>query len=143
MFFSTHSSHSVGPSVRRPSRTRALSLFGFATLFLLSLLCPLCAVSANAALQMSRESAHAALYRKLYEQMPAIWKSRLPLLVREVSDREMDRLVRARDDSPRSQNDDSDVEAFYELNDDADSVPTITVRESLSDLEAGFVFTHE
>jgi hypothetical protein len=92
----------------------------------------------------SRETSHAALWRKLYDQFPEAWKSREVVVVREVSDREMDRLVREHGDGPsRDSEDEDEVQGFFEYTGPREDLPTITLRESLSDAEAGFVFTHE
>jgi hypothetical protein len=99
---------------------------------------------AQALVRPARETTHAALWRKLYDQLPDAWKSKEVVVVREVSDREMDRLVREHGDGPSRDSEDADeVQGFFEFTGPRENVPTIVLRESLADTEAAFVFTHE
>jgi hypothetical protein len=80
----------------------------------------------------------------LYEELPSPWKSRAVVVVREVTDREMVRLVEEHGDtSSRDSEDDDSVQGFFEYAGPREDTPTIVLRESLSDAEASFVFTHE
>jgi len=99
---------------------------------------------ARALVQPARETGRASLWRRLYDEMPAAWKSRSVVVVREVPDREMDRLVREGDDPPsRDPNREDEVQGFFEYAGPRQETPTIVLRESLGDSEAAFVFTHE
>lgn len=105
-------------------------------------------VPAIALIRSAHETERAPLWRKLYDQLPQPWKSRAVVVVREVSDREMDRLVREHGDGPSrdSQGDSQDedeVQGFFEYAGPRENVPTIVLRDSLSVDEASFVFTHE
>lgn len=101
---------------------------------------------ARANLRVSGYSPHALLWKRLYEQMPDVWKGRADLVVREVSDSEMDQLV-ADDEGDGGQggkNDDSVVDGYYHEGRGArDETPTITLRRTMPEDEAAFVFTHE
>lgn len=98
---------------------------------------------ARASIRPTRETPRSALWRKLYDRLPAAWKSRNEVLVREVSDREMDRLVEEHGDAPASSPEgDDEVQGFFEWSEPRDT-PTITLRASMSTEEASFVFTHE
>src|SRR5207247_4573739 len=96
----------------------------------------------SASIRPARETARAAIWRKLYEQMPTPWKTSETVVIREVSDREMDRLVTDRGDSPSHDGDD-EVDGFFEFDDDRGIPPTIYLRLSLPVEDARFVFTHE
>jgi hypothetical protein len=78
--------------------------------------------------------------------MPELWRSKGEVCIREVSDAEMDQLV-AEDGGGQAddgKNDDSVVDGYYhEGGSDRDEGPTITLRKSMPEAEAAFVFTHE
>ncbi len=103
------------------------------------------AIPARAVLRYSEDSPHAALWQRIYDRMPACWKSPRPVLVQEVSDEEMDHLVaRTSHRNPEERSDeDSLVDGCYENSGEADSTPTITLRESLRGEDAALVFAHE
>ena len=127
------------PSKLSARPVRGLPLFAALTLFGL-----LSCSRAPALVRPARETTHAAIWRKLYDQLPEAWKSREVVVVREVSDREMDRLVREHGDGPsRDSEDEDEVQGFFEYTGPRENIPTITLRELLSDSEAAFVFTHE
>lgn len=96
----------------------------------------------SAAIRPARETARAPLWRKLYDQMPVPWKTDEQVVVREVTDKDMDRLVTERGDSPSHDGDDQ-VDGFFEFDDDHGVPPTIYLRQSLPLEDARFVFTHE
>jgi hypothetical protein len=86
----------------------------------------------------------ASFWRTIYDKFPKAWKSGRPLVVREVSDREMDRLVaQTENGDDQDQNDDSVVQGFYDRGKRDSDPDSITMRASLKSEEAGFVFTHE
>jgi len=92
----------------------------------------------------ARETGRAALWRKLYDAFPQPWKSRDVVVVREVSDREMDRLVREHgDDNSRDSADDDEVQGYFEFTGPREETPLIVLRDSLTEPEATFVFSHE
>ncbi len=100
---------------------------------------------AHAVLKVSTEAPRAALWQQLYDHMPTWWKSKHTVVLREVTDEEMDRLV-AEDQhrSPSSlQDDDSVVDGYYQCAGDDGSIPVITLRRTLRADAAELVFTHE
>jgi hypothetical protein len=110
---------------------------------LVSVLSLCLASSSDALVRPSRETERAATWRKLYDQFPEAWKSRAVVVVREVSDREMNRLVREREEGESRDSDDNEVQGFFEYSGPREDVPTIVLRESLQLEDASFVFTHE
>src|SRR6185295_10559222 len=65
------------------------------------------------------------------------------VVVRWVSDREMDRLVADQEDEDNQRGDDSTIQGFYDRA-KGDRIPaTITIRENLPREEARFVLSHE
>lgn len=122
--------------------------------FLFRSLLPLLFVSlaitpSRTTVRAERETGRSAVWNRLYEALPSVWKTRQTVIVREVSDREMDDLTR--DDSrsgfsnspDRSESEDEgEIEGFYEYS-PRRGAPVITLRSSLSSGEAEFVFTHE
>jgi hypothetical protein len=86
----------------------------------------------------------ASYWKTLFSKFPKSWKSGRTLVVREVSDREMDRLVaQTENGDDQDKNDDSIVEGFYDRGKRDSDPDSITLRLSLRSEEAGFVFTHE
>src|SRR5690242_6393982 len=61
------------------------------------IVCFVCCCSAltrgEAQLRFRIASPHAGLWRRVYSQLPTVWKARRVVYVREVTDREMDRFV--------------------------------------------------
>jgi len=101
---------------------------------------------ASASLRINGYSPHASLWKRLYDKMPEVWKGRGDIIIREVSDSEMDQLVAEDEDDRGSggKNDDSVVDGYYhEGKGNRDDIPTITLRRTMPDDEAAFVFTHE
>jgi hypothetical protein len=122
----------------------ALSARRLSALAAAAVLCLLAGSPSPALVRPVRETGRAALWRKLYDQLPDAWKSREVVVVREVSNREMDRLVREHGDAPsRDSEDEEEVQGFFEYAGPRENIPTITLRESLNDRDAAFVFTHE
>jgi hypothetical protein len=101
---------------------------------------------AIASLRVIGDSPHASLWRRLYDRMPQTWRTRRVVVVREVSDREMDEQV-AEDMNAQANDgsdDDSVVDGYYQNgHGDQSEAPTITLRRTMDDEEAAFVFTHE
>lgn len=100
-------------------------------------------ISAAASLRIAEGSPHASLWRRLYEKMPAPWKTDRAILVEEVSDAEMEGLV-ARSGEANRADDDSVVDGcFIDGGENEGDPARITLRETLEGEEAGLVFTHE
>jgi hypothetical protein len=98
--------------------------------------------SANAQLRFRAESAHTGVWRHAYSQFPAIWKAHRIVVVREISDAEMDRLVE-QFEGP-SDKSDSIVDGCYQATtDNEETAGRITLRESLHGENATLVFVHE
>jgi hypothetical protein len=117
--------------------------------FLLVLFVSLAAAPSRATIRAERETSRSTVWKRLYEALPSAWKTRETVIVREVSDHEMDDLTRddSRDgfssQSDRSASEeDEEVEGFYEYS-PRRGAPMITLRSSLSSTEAEYVFTHE
>src|SRR5262249_728335 len=95
---------------RAPHRAARLCALVFCLLLPASLLVLPRAV--RAALRVASDTPRADFWQRLYAGIPGVWKSRRVVLVREISDSEMDRL--AAEDGPRSdRDDDSVVDALY------------------------------
>lgn len=98
----------------------------------------------GATIQFNARSPHTVLWRGIYEHLPAVWKARTPLVVREVSDSEMDRLVAESGGDDNRQDDNSVVDGcFLDAGDGPDEPPSITLRQTLEGEDAALVFTHE
>src|SRR5437870_4366735 len=104
-----------------------------------SLLATLLALPAAGALRIVSESPRTRVFRDVYEMLPACWKENRPVVVREVSDIDMDLLV---GDDEREQRSDSVIDGYYQPG-RGDGWPTITLRRSLRDGSAELVFAHE
>lgn len=137
-------------SPRRRCRPRAVSL----TLVLLTLVSPLApplpgvvpALSpARAEIITSSstaESSRRAVWQRVFERVPAALRPRRDVLVREISDQEMDDLVAEdAEQAARQDDDDSIVDGIFLYDDEGR--PTITLRRSLSPADAPLVFAHE
>ncbi|HLK57613.1 MAG TPA: hypothetical protein VKU00_13695 [Chthonomonadaceae bacterium] len=100
--------------------------------------------SALAELRIDTETPHAATWRKIYEQLPDAWKSSRIVVVREVSDAEMERLVAQTEGGSNNRSDDgSVVDGVFQPGEKEEDPDTITLRESLRGSEVDMVFTHE
>ena len=97
---------------------------------------------ARAQIRFRADSAHGSLWRRLYSQLPAAWKARDLVYVREVTDEDMDRFVE-RFEGPNSK-DNSVVDGCYQANVASDDMAgQITLRQSLHGENAALVFVHE
>jgi hypothetical protein len=105
-------------------------------------LCAL-ALPAAAGLHVEGNSSRASLFRGLYDKLPACWKTDREVIVREVSDREMRRLIAEDKRSNREDEGDMVVQGFYDNDGDEESPIIITLRSSLTAEDARMVFTHE
>ena len=100
--------------------------------------------TAVAELSVASESPHAAMWRKVYQQVPETWKSQRVVVVQEVSDSEMERLVARTDGESSSKSaDNSVVDGCFQPGEREEEPDTITLRETLKGQEAELVFTHE
>ena len=126
------SSQGSGSPLGRSRIRTALSLTALAALFV--------AVPASAALRIITESPRGRLFKQVYDQLPPCWKATRSVLVREVSDMEMDLLVG--EDEMRREQDDSIVDGYYQPA-KGDALPTITLRRTIRDGAAELVFAHE
>lgn len=111
--------------------------------FLPLLLCLLylSAAPAEAQLRFRQDTAHAALWRTLYNRLPSSWKAREWIYVREVSDNEMERYVVSF--QHRSSQDNSVVDGWYQTTDGDGTSARIVLRETLRGEKAALVFLHE
>ncbi len=98
-----------------------------------------------AALRVDEEAPHASLWRSLYAEMPGCWKTPRLVVLRELSDADMDRLIaRKQQGAGDAREDDSVIDGCYENGgQQEDDSATITLRDTLSGEEAVLVFTHE
>jgi hypothetical protein len=120
------------------------SLLGRAFASCLAVLCLFALVlPAAAGLHVEGGSSRAPLFRTLYDKLPDCWKTDREVIVREVSDREMRRLIAEDKRMSREEEDDMVVQGFYDNDGDGKSPIVITLRSSLSADEARMVFTHE
>jgi hypothetical protein len=129
-------------SLRAPRRARhsAICLIAFA---LSALVLPAFSPRACAYMRIAEDSPHAALLHRVYDHLPDLWKHTRYVVVQEVSDEEMDRLVAEQEGDSRS-DDSSSVDGCYQGGGDNTADPAvITLRETLSGSEAAFVFAHE
>ena len=123
------------PNGRRRLRT-AFSLSVFLALVLLCL-----SPGAFGALRIITESPRGRVFKNIYDMLPVCWKANRAVLVREVSDYEMDLLV-GDDELRRAEDDDSVVDGYYQPGRGED-MPTITLRRTIRDGAAELVFVHE
>src|SRR2546423_2625985 len=129
------SSHGASAAACARLRKRtALSLAAFAAALVFCL-------PASAGIRIITESPRGRIFRGIYDLMPPCWHASGNVLVREVTDYEMDMLV-GEDESRRDANDDSVVDGYYQPG-KGDDMPTITLRRSIRDGSAELVFAHE
>jgi hypothetical protein len=81
------------------------------------------------------------MFKAVYELFPPCWRALRPVLVREVTDSEMDMLV-CDEDAGRESEDDSVVDGYYQPGRGGE-MPIITLRRSIRDAAAEMVFAHE
>ena len=125
-------------------RLTACRLFfpGAAALLALSAVVP-CALPAGADLilpQAPHKAPHRAAWERVWDRIPSGLRPTRDVLAREVSDREMDEMVRE-DPTQAARQDDTTVDGMFLM--DEDGRPTITLRRSLSTRESEMVFAHE
>jgi hypothetical protein len=100
---------------------------------------------ARADLQISADSSRAAVWLRIYNHLPPCWQTDREIIVREVSDTDLNTdsersaVAGASDNRP-------DVVEFTidgDFQDPWDGLPTIRLAQSLSKRDAPFVFAHE
>jgi hypothetical protein len=92
----------------------------------------------------TRNDGNAVQWRRVYDQMPNAWKTDRLIVVREVTEWQMDRLVSSTggDSDPRYS--DTVVDGCYQRGGpDEEAYGTISMRETLHGELAAFVFAHE
>ena len=99
------------------------------------------AIPAAATLRLMTDSPRGRVFKSVYDMFPTCWKALRPVLVREVTDEEMDMLVGEEEDGRESE-DDSVVDGYYQPGRGSES-PIITLRRSIRDTAAEMVFAHE
>jgi hypothetical protein len=98
----------------------------------------------QASILVAERAPRASMWKDLYQQLPEKWKSRGTILVREVSDEEMDRLLVAETDGEYDPRDEETVvQAFFDRSREKGRPDAIIMRRSIRDREAAFIFTHE
>lgn len=114
----------------------------FAQVGIAATLACLALTPAHSQIRYRAESAHGTLWRRLYSQLPAAWKARELVYVREITDEEMDRFVE-KFEGPNSK-DNSIVDGCYQANvASEETAGQITLRQSLRGENAALVFVHE
>jgi hypothetical protein len=99
---------------------------------------------ACAELRIDHDTTHAAIWRKIYQQLPDAWKSSRIVVVQEVTDSEMEHIVaQSQGGNNNSEDDGSVVDGCFQPGEKEGDPDTITLRESLRGSEAELVFTHE
>ncbi|HLV81765.1 MAG TPA: hypothetical protein VKT32_15870 [Chthonomonadaceae bacterium] len=97
-----------------------------------------------AGLRIAYGAPHAALWKRIYDRIPAPWKTDRPLLVREISDDEMEALVERSGGYSNPEDAATVVDGCYLDGGDTEEEPAcITLRETLNGANAGLVFAHE
>lgn len=91
--------------------------------------------------QPTVESPRRGVWRRVFDQIPAGLRPRRDVLVREVSDKEMDAIIAEDVNESARQKDDSVVDGIFVY--DENDRPTITLRRSLTAADAPLVFAHE
>ena len=95
-------------------------------------------------LRIADGAPHASLWKRVYDRIPAPWKSDHPLVVREVTDGEMDALVERSGGNKNPEDASTVVDGCYlEGGQDDDDPASITLRETLNEPNASMVFAHE
>jgi predicted metalloprotease len=94
--------------------------------------------------RFSRNAANASLWQRVYDQIPEVWKTDRVLVVRELTEWQMDRLVEDSGGDKDPHNADTVVDGCYQrCETDDDVYGTISLRETLHGDLAAFVFAHE
>ncbi len=115
-------------------------------IFVFIIIVSTCILPARATLRITGDSPHASTWQRLYDQFSDVFKSKNVLVVREVSDDEMDELVgeHERDLQHTGNSDQGVVDAFFQsAQSERDPTPSITIRRMLPEGAAAFIFTHE
>ncbi|HZT43239.1 MAG TPA: hypothetical protein VFA07_13805 [Chthonomonadaceae bacterium] len=95
-------------------------------------------------LRIAEGAPHASLWKRIYDRIPDPWKIDRPLLVREISDGEMDALVERSGGNKNPEDASTVVDGCYlDGGDNEDDPASITLRETLNEQSAGIVFAHE
>jgi hypothetical protein len=105
-------------------------------------------LSADASLQFDKEARHAALWRRIYDPLPAGWKCEQTIVVRDVPYAELNDGDENEEHSISDVNDGDEPETMtdgaYEPVDEESAAPaSIRLLNTLDDEEAGLVFAHE
>jgi hypothetical protein len=115
---------------------------------------------ARAEPRFATNATHAALWRKVYDRMPAVWKTKRVILVRELTEWQMDRLVADAGGDTDSRHRDTVVDGCYQDNDlnkdqnndgnndqsvigEGDIFATISLSNTLQGDQAALIFAHE
>lgn len=99
---------------------------------------------AQATLLMSGEVPHAAVWQRVYDDMAPQWKNNQDLVVQEVSDDAMEKIVAQAEGNNNRADDNSIVDGCYHDASEKEDLPaTITLRASLRGEDAELVFAHE
>lgn len=131
-------------SLHRSARPRLLVAVSLTFLMACGLLIRATAPG-SAELRVMDDAPRASLWQRLYRQIPACWRTRRDVEVREVTKAEIERIV-ARNEGTQGHEDDdaSEVDGIYQAIGEHEGDPiTITLRDSLRGDEAELVFLHE
>ena len=102
------------------------------------------ALTATASLRVHKDAHHADLWFRFYDDLPRVWKTPRPILLREFSPHDMERLAADLGGEDVDRSDDSVVDGCYQNDGNAEGgAPIITLRDTLRGEQAGLVFTHE
>jgi hypothetical protein len=130
----SQSAHRAGPPFARARLRTALAFAALAALVV--------SLPAAATLRVTPESPRGRLFKSVYDQLPPCWKANRVVVLREVSDADMDFLVGEEEEWRREGTDDSIVDGYYQPGRRGEA-PIITLRKSMKDGAAEMVFAHE
>jgi hypothetical protein len=101
-------------------------------------------LTATASLHVHKDARHSDLWFHFYDDLPRVWKTPRPILLREFSPHDMERLVASLGGEDVDRSDNSVVDGCYQ-NDGSEEngAPIITLCDTLRGDQAGLVFTHE
>ena len=106
------------------------------------------AAPAQASLRILDTPRHAALWQRIYDHLPTLWKTDQPVRVEELPIEELN--ANQDEADSRDVNDEESDNHNRELadgefieDDDSDAPPTIRLANSLNDEHSGLVFAHE
>lgn len=101
-------------------------------------------LAATASLRVHKDARHAELWFRFYDDLPRVWKTPRPVLLREFSPRDMERLAADLSGEDVDKSDNSVVDGCYQNDGNAEGgAPIITLCDTLRGEQAGLVFTHE